>query len=265
MPNSCLQLSRYDDTEYTTDLDLSGRLTTMQASPKDAWQYVLRSCDPERVQANMGRVQQAGAEAYAVAYESIAAKTKAIFISFNRNAVRNNLIVELDKGIAMIVSDPQTQSNYEIDEIVALIRAQLPEDTKPNVFATIKKTIEKHGQLLLSTGVQSVVKEAVISERPAFLEQARHLESHGYIDRALDAVYAHFDTLLRAHNYSRVDELLNSVEPKDYGIDLLLGFLTITLPARRWLKSRSALFEKTEKNLRSRKEWEENLLAGLEQ
>lgn len=96
-----------------------------------------------------------------------------------------------------------------------------------------------------------------------WVETIRTMEDAGRIDIALDLVYAMFDTLMERHDYDRADAILATINPCLFGVDLLIGFLVATLPAKHELKSRHGLYAKTEAELRTRGAWSENLLSGL--
>ncbi len=98
----------------------------------------------------------------------------------------------------------------------------------------------------------------------SFLDGARRLESRGAVDAALDLIYDQVDEMLKAGKFDQVNQLLSTVEANSLSLDLLLGLLTVTLPARCRLPARSRLFREAETVLKLRGEWEEGLLTGLE-
>jgi hypothetical protein len=97
-----------------------------------------------------------------------------------------------------------------------------------------------------------------------FLKRANALDRRKHTDAALDIIYDNIDIMLRDRKYETVDFILKSVNPSEFSVDVLLGLLTATLPARTKLPSRSEFFGKVEGEIRNRKEWEEGLLTGLE-
>lgn len=264
MPNDCLlPLTPFEEGDYSADADLSDRFFAVQSSPKDEWhEYFSRSCNPQLVQANLGRVQKVGAEAYA---ERFAPSGKAIFIWCSRHGVRDKLVYALDSGITVGATIQHSPSREELNEIVASIETQFPKEIAGKIAATVMQVLERIKHLSPASGLLEQAEAVCAPAKAAFLDSARRLEALGHIDKALDMIYGHFDSLLTARDYARADALLASIEPNEFGTDLLLGFLTITLPAKQWLGSRAALFRKIEKDLRTRKDWENNLLAGLEQ
>jgi hypothetical protein len=98
----------------------------------------------------------------------------------------------------------------------------------------------------------------------AFVEQANRLVKIGQIDAALDLIYDRIDTFLINHKFGDVDSILKHVNAEQFSVDILLGLLTSTLPARTQLPARGAFFEKVEREITKRGEWEEGLLTGLE-
>jgi hypothetical protein len=97
-----------------------------------------------------------------------------------------------------------------------------------------------------------------------FLQPVRELEKRGHIDAALDVLYDRVDSLLRGKQFAAVDDLLQQVRVNALSVDVLIGLLTSTLPARSKLPSRAKFYSESEASIRQRGEWEEGLLTGLE-
>lgn len=97
-----------------------------------------------------------------------------------------------------------------------------------------------------------------------FLERVLRLEKMGNIDSALDLLYDQIDARLKAGKFEDTDKFLQKLNVAKLSIDLLLGVLTASLPARYKLPSRGVFYKKVEAVLKQRNEWEENLLLGLE-
>ncbi len=97
-----------------------------------------------------------------------------------------------------------------------------------------------------------------------FLGSVIRLEKLGNIDAALDLLYDQIDAKLKAGKFEETDKFLQSLSAVTLSLDLLLGILTASLPARYKLPSRASFFKKVEDVLKKRNEWEENLLSGLE-
>lgn len=97
-----------------------------------------------------------------------------------------------------------------------------------------------------------------------FVQRARRLDKGGHTDAALDLLYDSIDELMRNKGLPQLDSTLANLRVSDLSVDMLLGILTATLPARSHLPSRATLFNEIEKALRGRGEYEEGLLTGLE-
>lgn len=104
------------------------------------------------------------------------------------------------------------------------------------------------------------VKSAV----ETFIDRANRLDILDHTDAALDLLYDAVDDLLRRREFDRLDEMLQDTVTSDLSLNVLLGLLTATLPARSRLRSRVAFFQRVDETLRARDEWEEGLLVGLE-
>tara|TARA_R110000751_G_scaffold30178_3_gene77398 strand:+ start:1886 stop:2131 length:246 start_codon:yes stop_codon:yes gene_type:complete len=80
------------------------------------------------------------------------------------------------------------------------------------------------------------------------------------IDQQLDDIYDIVDDLFDEDLFGKVDTLLACIDPA-LDIDLMLGWLTVTLPAKHLLKNRDRLVSDLKGRL-ERKDW--NILEGLE-
>jgi hypothetical protein len=78
------------------------------------------------------------------------------------------------------------------------------------------------------------------------------------IDNQLDQIYDTIDDLLLNSKFSEVDCILERLEIK-IDLDLLLGYLTATYPAKSKLRKRENLFNKVKEEYT-----DEQLLKGLE-
>ena len=77
-------------------------------------------------------------------------------------------------------------------------------------------------------------------------------------DHELDLVYDLIDELLLVGKFETVDHILRLIHPLDLPIDLVLGYLTVTLAAKSKLPWRKVLFAKC-KTL-----YAQDLIQGLE-
>ena len=240
MPETCYDLLR----EQRPSVTVHGR--------KDEMREIFGlSCAPRNVQPNFGRVQKEGAAAYVHQF-----RKGNVWRAVHRTP---QLAVALSEKIAALFKE--VVFPREIPDA-----AQRLGEISPAQMYEALESILTH--LSGDNSADRFVHTTAITQSKrsfsSFLESARRLEAAGHIDRALDMIYAHFDTLLRAGEFERVNDLLDPLEPHEFGTDSLLGLLTITLPANSRLPARAKLFHKVERELRSRDEWEDGLLSGLE-
>ena len=97
-----------------------------------------------------------------------------------------------------------------------------------------------------------------------FLQPVMQLERRGHIDAALDVLYDRMDALLKAKQFAAMDALLQQANVDSLSIDVILGLLTASLPARSRLPARSKFYAEAETSIKRRGEWADGLLAGLE-
>jgi hypothetical protein len=102
------------------------------------------------------------------------------------------------------------------------------------------------------------------AEPESFVRRARRLDAQQQTDAALDLIYDSVDELLRSNRFSELDAIIARVAADDCSTDVLLGLLTATLPARSKLPSRKHFFRAVNRSLKTRPEYEDGLLAGLE-
>jgi hypothetical protein len=107
-------------------------------------------------------------------------------------------------------------------------------------------------------------RHSVAKSEEKFMERVMRLEEKGNIDTALDLLYDKIDAKLKAGQLGEIDMFLQKLNVAILSLDLLLGILTASLPARYKLPPRGVFYKKVEEVLKQRNEWEENLLSGLE-
>lgn len=119
--------------------------------------------------------------------------------------------------------------------------------------------------------VESLAEEAATGagtsgQKPhsSFLENARRLDRRNQTDAALDLIFDQVDEMLLADHFEHVDQLLNEITPSDYSVELLLGLLTATLPAKNQLPHRYEFFQRVSDTLQDHGELKEGLLVGLD-
>ena len=96
-----------------------------------------------------------------------------------------------------------------------------------------------------------------------FVSTAQYLASSGNIDSALDIIYKNIDQLFKEGAFSRVNAIFKTMPPVALSVDIILGLLTASLPARRRLADREEFAKEAERVLHDRGEWERNLFVGL--
>ena len=109
--------------------------------------------------------------------------------------------------------------------------------------------------------MSSPAKSAAVE---SFVDRANRLDVLGHTDTGLDLLYDAVDDLLRRGDIDRLDVLLLDAVAAELTLNILVGLLTATLPARSRLRSRSGFFQSVDETLRLRGEWEVGLLVGLE-
>jgi hypothetical protein len=103
--------------------------------------------------------------------------------------------------------------------------------------------------------------------RPAtesFVDHAQRLDKLGQTDAALDIIFDQIDEQLLAGKFPQVNDLLAKTSPDTLSVDLLLGILTATLPAKGRLANRRGFYERVQNALQMRGQLKEGLLVGLE-
>lgn len=106
--------------------------------------------------------------------------------------------------------------------------------------------------------------DAPMARSTDFMQRAVRLDEKGHTDAALDLIYDSVDELMRKGEMALLDGVLTKLEPAGLSVDLLLGILTATLPARTRLPARRSLFPRAERILKDRGEYQEGLWTGLE-
>ena len=221
----------------------SARLTGLD--PKSLWRESAHSQTSRQVFVSAGRQQQAGKVALLAGCEPYLtledseeshADYRVIFLGHASGAVKFSEVVKQATG-----------------EIVL-------EDTGSIVSENLFRILSRafiHFRRFRPLRCESPNKDS-------FLTRVQRLEKSGHIEAALDLLYDQIDGMLKAEKFKEVDIILLGLDVPSISLNLLLGFLTATLPARSKLRSRRWFFERVEAALRERGELEENLLVGLE-
>src|ERR1041385_2288172 len=95
-----------------------------------------------------------------------------------------------------------------------------------------------------------------------WLNEALEFEKSGRRDRALDIIFAETDKLLRKGEFDACNRLLQSLDVDHLSINLLIAFLTITLPAHESIPAREVFYSRVERRLDKHPN-KAKLLSGL--
>jgi hypothetical protein len=98
----------------------------------------------------------------------------------------------------------------------------------------------------------------------SFVLRANRLALRGSVQAALDLIYDNVDELMCKGEFDQLDGEIKDIQSNELTLDILLAILTSTLPAKNKLHSRKKFFDSTVALLKSRGEYEEDLLLGLE-
>ncbi len=97
-----------------------------------------------------------------------------------------------------------------------------------------------------------------------FFEPMIRLDKQGRVHAALDLLYERIDQFFRRGRFADVDSIVANTNYATLSTNLLVGLLTATLPAKSKLPSRAHLFRQAESLIKERREWDDDLLTGLE-
>lgn len=173
------------------------------------------------------------------------------------------------------ISSQEVEGNLEKFDLFQFAKT-LPKEGRKLVIEFLRRLKDKdisnsalhavHEAFIEASGLQEKGDEAGkgnISVE-SFLVRAHRLDKQGQAFAALDLIYDSVDENLRMGKFQQLDSILAQEQIADLSVDLLLGILTATLPARSQLPSRQKIFEKIKNTLIVRGEYEDGLLVGLE-
>ncbi len=83
-------------------------------------------------------------------------------------------------------------------------------------------------------------------------------------EKILDEIYDFMDDLHLKGAFGASNLTLQLLHPDEMETDALLAYLTVTLSAAHKLPFRDEFFENVKKELKTRDDWSDDLLAGLE-
>ena len=214
---------------YNSDEELSG---------KQLYQRSFNNRLRGEVQPNIGRIQQAGAKSYRESY----------------------------------LAGTRVYTEFRWPELT-----RLPNDIKTAVLCFLIGEDNLSGRSWLQFSVfsetdyfpgpvrgWSVPAQEERHSAEGFLDRARRLDHSGHTDAALDLIYENVNGKLSRGRFNEVNSVLETTEPMSLSVDLMLGLLTSTLPAKTKLPSRGTFFQRSEAAIKGLNEWEDGLLTGLE-
>ncbi len=169
-----------------------------------------------------------------------ATEPKALFAVTHRQSSRDNLTMNLSRAV---IQNPWQPSRHAWQE----------------AFALSDECIEF---VLIFVGRRDDVDDVRRITR-TFLDNANRLDQRGQTDAALDIIFDQIDEMLLAGKFNRVDQLLAETTPSDFSVELLLGILTVTLPAKNRLPNRIGFVGQVRQTLGDRGVVDDGLLVGL--
>lgn len=148
-------------------------------------------------------------------------------------------------------------------------RCDVPDEEDPD-FRWIPKAKTKLGQDNIenrrSEDLQAIIEQLsrLYDSYHSFVERAQRLAELGKIDAALDVIYDNADEMMLKGAFAELNEIIASLDPKALCLDVILGILTISSPARSKLPARAKFYCDAKQVLHDRGECRKGLLTGLE-
>jgi hypothetical protein len=262
LPVSVFALIRQSRISFQ-DEELFRRTSHPKQWAKDGIQLL----DRDRLQANIGRVQQYEKECYQNLFfhwSSFQVQYYAYFRIFRSEPTS----ITVDELARVLISG-------DADFVSRLENALQQKGVPPNISSNLARFLETHiyaphrsnttAGAALGPGDEIGATTPVSATAPGFfLQRAKDLDESGNVDKALDLVYASVDQMLRSSRFANVDSLLSTVPIENYSTDILLTLLTVTYPAKHRIPSRAGFFQSTRNILQQRGEDVDTLLVGLD-
>lgn len=162
------------------------------------------------------------------------------------------------------------QSNVDVDAVIQAILAEgrRPSISPARIIRSLTEEQDVHEAirqwLVRARRNRGCVPIIDVRDTPTFLTQAADMQSEGKVHAALGLIYRHMDSEMRSGHFDRISRVLSGVDVARYSVEILIGLLTATLPAKDQLDSRPEFFGRVEAYLRATGEYEDGLLSGLE-
>lgn len=83
------------------------------------------------------------------------------------------------------------------------------------------------------------------------------------LQETLSAIYSESDEMMSSGRFEDLDRKIAELNPREMSVDVMLGWLTATLPAKSKLPARSRFLSACLAEIVERGEWESGLLTGL--
>lgn len=135
-----------------------------------------------------------------------------------------------------------------------------------NGTSTISDTTNAPGSLGFTDNLPdpSTPDATPLVEELSLLARVADLESEDKTKAALREIYRYFNDAFKAGEFGKCDAILRDCDVEKFGVSVLIGFLTASLPAGPRLPSRAPLFYRVRDEFQRRGRTEEGLLSGLE-
>jgi hypothetical protein len=162
---------------------------------------------------------------------------------------------DMSRAVKIIfAADPAVQSAAL--EKITEVRQRIPAELIRNVF------VDAFTDAIVTISNRAS-DNARRPKQETFIDRASRLDKLGQTDSALDMLYDAVDHLMRRGSFDELNLTLRAQTAEELSVDISLGLLTSTLPARTRLPARAEFMKDVERVLRSRNEYEEGILSGL--
>jgi hypothetical protein len=229
---------------------------------KDLYRRIQESVSNENIQENLPRIVRG-----------------TIDEASNRTPVRHSYLAHRDFVDERIRLTHETLQRRVESDIKRLVQTIAADDIAFQAAAL--ETYLKISDRLVTAQSLSVFKDAIaealasltkrvdkvdlVIDEESFTDRASRLDKLGRTDSALDLLYDSVDDLMRRGCFDELNSIISDQNQnvEEHSVDILLGLLTSTLPARNRLPARVQFLSSVEEALKSRGEYEEGLLNGL--
>jgi hypothetical protein len=214
---------------------------------KAIYRQITDASSSQAIQENLSRIVQRD-------IKNVTSKSRGHSLADPKPDQTKTTIIVLEELVDFIT----TGGSKAVEELFELL--QRGTDNKEILHAFERAfTAARRTSLHFTAGGKDSQKERTES----FIERARRLDEMGNTDAALDLLYDAVDDLMRSGKFSELNAIIANLSVNDCSLDVLLGVLTATLPARRRLPARAKFYEQAAQIIKSRGEYEDGLLTGL--